>query len=377
MPKRKAPAGDGSAAATSPNPRKKSKNEALAAAREWHDRQRKPGVASDDAAADTTAHTTIRSEGAPNETTAPACSSTFPHKKTKKEALAAAKEWHDRRKTPSVAAISYVTARKPHDSNVQGVATKGASALPSETNKQSATKIPPIAQGEKVASAFDKTESSKGGNIFLRSLRGDKTPLAAPQTGDKDMKKDPPVSSKSTNGNSSLPKGSTDVSTNGNSLLPKESADTLGRSSLSGEENDATTRNGHGFVERMLLLFMFALNVTSAAFIYIQHSHNTNIEKEYLMVIEELRSELSKSRSTETVLRMGIEVIEQSHGNNGTIDDLRDIPDMSDDDIDQGVHAQSKSAGGDWLEQMRILDAEKESLLEDLNDQLARLGIEQ
>ena len=127
MPKRKAPVGVGDKImSASPNPHKKKKKEALAAAREWHDGRAKSGVVVVGVGASPAAENPGAGDGkiaavqqlstasarsdekecdvAATSATA-AATSAAAAKKGKKEALASAREWHDSRAKSGVVVV--------------------------------------------------------------------------------------------------------------------------------------------------------------------------------------------------------------------------------------------------------------------------------
>ena len=309
MPKRKASESNAPAAAdrapsiTSPT-RKKSKKEALTAAKEWHDKRRVSGVAVGPQKADQSASVSANSED----------------KKSKKDALAAAKEWHDKR--------------------------------------ESGVGVGKVASAQKVStlsSLHEVAPKRSGVNGFLQSLR------------------------KQTNSTSNA---SAATAKEGALAKPLPSEPTVKPSSLKSRAStvkvEATTNKGSiGVVEVILVLLFLAMNITTSVYIYEQQSVTQNIHQEFTSQVENIKNELAKSQRVERILRSSINVLEQKQLKNTVLSDMENVYSLYqfyDDHNDEGGKLQSREEGAQWLEGIRNLEVEKASLLNDFDAKLNQIG---
>ena len=414
MPKRKAPEPADDVAAgvsdkittSSPNPHKKNKHEALAAAREWHDGRAKSGVgvgvvvdvfggassaaakagAGDGkiaAAQQQLSATSARSDekecavaaaSAAAATTSAIAAAT---KKSKQEALAAAREWHDGRAKYGVDVVgggASPAAAKAGAGKIAAVQRRSATSAKKEctaaaTSAASAGKIMP----EKVISTqsplYRDVKPSKtdggpgrgGNNAFLKSVRTEKGTALKSKNDDLSSKstniKSPPLTAPSTSGSTNL------------------------SSRFAPGHMDATTKKCIGiFGKSLLFLSLFALNISTAIVsIVVINGLSSSIDalrERHASDVEELVTGVSRSREVEALLRSGIRVLEREmmqakRMDDSSADDARaayGIDDAYVDDLPQSLEEKD-----DWLRGMRALEAEKSRSLENLNAKTSTL----
>lgn len=318
MPKRKASESNAPAAAdrapssTSPT-RKKSKKEALTAAKEWHDKRRISGVAVGPQKADQSASVSATSE----------------NKKSKNEALVAAKEWHDKR--------------------------------------ESGVGVGKVASAQKVStlsSLHEVAPKRSGVNGFLQSLR------------------------KQTNSTSNTPAATAKEGASAKPIQSTQSSEpTVKQSSSksrastvqvdSAANKDKSKGGSIGIVEVILVLLFLAINITTSVYIYKQQSVTQNIHQEFTSQVENIKNELAKSQRVERILRSSINVLEQKQLKNTVLSDMENVYSLYqfyDDHNDEGGKLQSREEGAQWLEGIRNLEVEKASLLNDFDAKLNQIG---
>jgi hypothetical protein len=264
-PKRKAPnsAGDATDSGTSPMPRKKTKAEAKAAAKEWAENRRKKATAPASASP-----SYVRSGRAPTAAVDAVANSgpsvPTPRKTSKAEALAAAKRWHE---TRNLLPVSGACVSSP----------------------------PPGAIGN-----LNKDQSKRvsGGNTFLKSLRTDvQTPVLS-------KKEDPPPAALD-----SVKPATTVVSDNG-------SAGTTSSSAMTPPAQRKSTVKSMSIIRKVLrfLLFSLGLALNVAAILSVmknQLSSFDEFERQHDMETTRLSAAVSKSNELEAVLRTGVSVLEE------------------------------------------------------------------
>ena len=409
MPKRKAPEPADDVAVgvcdklmtSSPNPHKKSKTEALAAAREWHDGRAKSGVVAVGGASPSAGKAgagdgkisdvqqlpaaSARSDEEECAVAATSAAAATTHaaaaEKGKKEALAAAREWHDGRAKSGVVAVvgdasPAVAKARAGVGKIAAVQQRSATSAQKEcasaaTSAASAGKIPenvvstqpPLYRDEKPT----KSDGGPGGgnNAFLKSVRTEKgTALKS--------KKDE-SSSKSTNTESPP------------LTAPSISGSTNLSSRFAPDRTDATTKKYIGIFGRSLLfLSLFALNISMAIVsIVVINGLSSSIDalrERHVSEVEELATRVSKSREVEALLRSGIRVLEREATQAERTDDPADASAVygirtEDTRIDARVDPpQSLEEKDDWLQGMRALEAEKRRGLESLNAKIITLS---
>ncbi len=405
MPKRKAPepaddvaAGVSEKITTScPNPRKKNKHEALAAAREWHDGRAKSGVgvvggtspaaakagAGDGkiaAAQQQLSATSARSdEKECAVAAASAAAAAAATKKSKQEALAAAREWHDGRAKSGVVvggvgASPAVAKAGAGVGKIAAVQRRSATSAQKEcasaaTSAASAGQIMP----ENVISTQSplyrdakptKTDGGPGGggnNAFLKSVRTEKGTALKSKKYESSSKsttiESPPLTAPSISGSTNL------------------------SSRFAPGHMDATTKKYIGIFGRSLLfLSLFALNISTAIVsIFVINGLSSSIDalrERHVSEVEELVTGVSRSREVEALLRSGIRVLEREimqakRMDDSSADDARASYGIDDADVDDVP--QSLEEKDDWLRGMRALEAEKSGSLENLNAQMSTL----
>jgi hypothetical protein len=400
MPKRKAPepadagssvAGVGEKLTLSLNPHKKSKQEALTAARDWHDSLNKSGVggggaspaaakagagAGEIAAVQQRAATHARSqekECAVAASSAAAATSAGPAaKKSKKEALAAAREWHDSRaKSGAVVVGASPAAVKAGsgDCKIAAVQQRSATSARKEfaaaaTSAASARQMPenvistqsPLYRDAKPT----KTDGGPGdgNNAFLKSVRTEKgTALKS---------KNDESSSKSTNIESP-------PLTAPSMTASKKSSS---RVALGHMDTTAKRKNIGIFGKSLLFLSLFALNISMAivAIVVIKDLSSSldELRERHVSEVKELVTRLSTSREVEALLRSGIHVLEQEIVQAKRMNDSADARAMYGIRTDPRIEAdddllQSLEEKDDWLQGIRALEVEKSRGLENLN----------
>ena len=292
-------------------------------------------------------------------TTSPA-----PRKKSKKEALAAAKEWHDKRQQSGVSTKKVANASAPVPTSN---GSKRVAAQKTATSAWANKKVAAISSGSEVETVpkspmqssplFEEEKSRRGGNAFLQSLREEKRSAAA-------------------------------VKEEATSLRPMNGVHST-RTSQSGvvvDENESTMNTGLrrkiDFAELIPVFLFLALNIVAVMFIYDQQASIHNYQISHALEVEKLKAELSKSRGVEAVLWSGIDVLEQAHNVNSSdnvnkiLKDLSEVPALYNIKIEQYVDLQSSDAKRDWLEGIRMKEVEKHLALDDLDEKLVHLGIE-
>ena len=416
MPKRKAPepaddvaAGVSEKITTScPNPRKKNKHEALAAAREWHDGRAKSGVgvgvavgvvggtspaaakagAGDGkiaAAQQQLSATSARSDekecavAAASAAAATTSATAAATKKSKQEALAAAREWHDGRAKSGVVvggvgASPAVAKAGAGVGKIAAVQQRSATSAQKEcasaaTSAASAGQIMP----ENVISTQSplyrdakptKTDGGPGGggnNAFLKSVRTEKGTALKSKKYESSSKsttiESPPLTAPSISGSTNL------------------------SSRYAPGHMDATTKKYIGiFGKSLLFLSLFALNISTAivsiVFINGLSSSIDALRERHVSEVEELVTGVSRSREVEALLRSGIRVLEleimqAKRMDDSSADDARASYGIDDADVDDVP--QSLEEKDDWLRGMRALEAEKSGSLENMNAQMSNL----
>ena len=286
---------------------------------------------------------------APEAATSPA-----PRKKSKKEALAAAKEWHDKRQQSGDSTNKVANASAPAPTSngsktvaAQKTATSAWASSEVETMPKSSMQSSPL---------FEEEKSRRGGNAFLQSLREEKRPAA-------DVKEEA-ASLRPMNGVQHL------TTTQSGVVVENESTMNTG------------TRRKIDFAELILVFLFLALNIVAVMFIYDQQASIHNYQISHAIEVEKLKAGLSKSRGVEAVLWSGIDVLEQTHNVNSSdnvnkvLKDLSEVPALYNIKIEQDVDLQSSDAKRDWLEGIRMKEVEKHLALDDLDEKLVHLGIE-
>ena len=290
---------------------------------------------------------------APEAATSPA-----PRKKSKKEALAAAKEWHDKRQQSgdSTNKVANASAPAPTSNGSKTVAAQ-KTATSAWANKKVAAMISSEVETvpKRSSPLFEEEKSRRGGNAFLQSLREEKRPAA-------DVKEEA-ASLRPMNGVQHL------TTTQSGVVVENESTMNTG------------TRRKIDFAELILVFLFLALNIVAVMFIYDQQASIHNYQISHAIEVEKLKAGLSKSRGVEAVLWSGIDVLEQTHNVNSSdnvnkvLKDLSEVPALYNIKIEQDVDLQSSDAKRDWLEGIRMKEVEKRLTLDDLDEKLVHLGI--
>ena len=379
MPKRKAgetsdddavgvPVGE---TAFSPNaiPRKKSKKEALAAARDWHD------------ARSTSSAGAVASAGRPNaacESASESLSARSSAKKGKKEALAAARDWHDARRSSTTPFPPVVPARTDAVGGARAAAAQPRTIASSTYDGKGCaprTRAAPVGASvvermhEDAAASTqselhrDATTATKGGgrNAFLKSLR------AAMEGDDK------------------ISASNTAIATATNTTTTASTTPSMGGSGTRSSSDVVypAARECIGIVGRAIVcLILFALNIATAivAIVVIRASSSSfdALRERHASEVVELETGLAKSREVEALLRSGVRVLERemmARGDAGRESDVADVramygirPDAGtdDDDDDSKYILQSREERNDWLEGMRVLEGERKMGMEKL-----------
>ena len=410
MPKRKAPVGVGDKImSASPNPHKKKKKEALAAAREWHDGRAKSGVVVVGVGASPAAENPGAGDGkiaavqqlstasarsdekecdvAATSATA-AATSAAAAKKGKKEALASAREWHDSRAKSGVVVVGggaspAVAKAGAGVGKIAAVQLRSATSAQKEcasaaTSADSAGQMMP----ENVISTQSplyrdakpfKTDVGPGGgggnNAFLKSVRTEKGTAIK-------SKNDESSSMSTTNESPPFTAPSISGSTNLSSRFEP------------GHYMDATTKKYiRIFGKSLLFLLLFALNISTAIVsIVVINGLSSSIDalrERHASEVKGLVRGVSRSREVEALLRSGIRVLERDIMQAKRIDDssakddaravygIRTDPRIDDADVDD--LPQSLEEKDDWLRGMTALEAEKSRGLENLNAKIITL----
>ena len=206
-------------------------------------------------------------------------------KKSKKEQLAAAKEWHDKRNFGDKAVADAVPSNRV--GSARGAAMKKQQVTTSTTtHKKTDTKSSTAASNKQQSSLFDdeksSTNSSSGGNALLKLLRKQK---------DTSSTKSEVVA-----------EAPSPIILNGNAT------------SVSASLSSATNTTSHKTARETILLFLFfgLLNIAGGAYmIYNQQISITNFHKQHISDVEQLKAELAKSKDVNALLQSGISVLEQ------------------------------------------------------------------
>jgi hypothetical protein len=316
-PKRKAPNADAADSSTSPTPRKKTKAEAKAAAKEWAENRRKKATTTTTSAAASSAASADVSSGAsaqksPKRSDAAAAAAAAaksdttdptPSKKSKAEAKAAAKTWHESRNRRTDTAGTSVSLMSP----------------------------PPVVSGGPKTEKSTSNSGLGGGNAFLKSLRSEVNTTAVPK------KQDPPSAAPAhakPAKSAASDKGSTAAATATTSSPVETPA-----------QPKSTVKNFIGKVLRFIL-FLLGLTLNVAAIMGImkhQLSSFDEIERQNDSEISRLSAAVSKSSELEAVLRSGVRVLEEKVqrmretmgiGNEAGGFDLHEMYQEEDEDVD-------------------------------------------
>ena len=111
--------------------------------------------------------------------------------------------------------------------------------------------------------------------------------------------------------------------------------------------------------ETILILFLLALNVAAAAYIiYDQYTSNSAFQEQYVLGVEKLNAELSKTLEVEALLRSGIAVLEQEmQVNRNGMENLVEVPSLYKIHLGQYDGLLSHEEKGAWLERLGMLEA--------------------
>ncbi|KAL3789641.1 hypothetical protein ACHAW5_002358 [Stephanodiscus triporus] len=283
-------------------------------------------------------------------------SSTNPHKKSKKESLAAAKAWHDSRAKSEVVGASPAATKAGADDGDIAVAQQQSHVTSRSVEKKGAAAAAARRMPENAISTqsalYRDAKPTGGNNAFLKSLitEGGTTVES---------------SSKPTN-------ITTPTST---ASLMSESANSS--SQVASGHMDAPTKNYLGiFVKSLLLLSLFALNIATAVVAIVVISGLSSsfdaLREQHILEVERLEEKISRSREVEALLRSGIHVFEREMQAERDADfaDVRTIYGIrTDARMDVPQSPEEKNA---WLEGMRTLGEEKKSGSKDL---IAKRGL--
>lgn len=347
-----------------------------------------------------------QSQSAPNAADAATniASPDDPRKKTKQDALSAAKSWHDRRNssnksTAEGGAGSSSSAKKVNGNiNVATLVGKINASVASSSkvvvtaqqsilsdSKKSSKKKSPLLGDDVTTDVFNedsfrkndssKSSSNRGGkggnsNALLRSLRKEKESGA----------KRGSLSSNSTNETPPPSSTATSLSTSDASISSKNDE----KNGTAQKSTDS--KSGTIIGEALIILCLIALSVIAAIFIHDQQTSDKSLIEEHALEVSRLKAEIAISREVEVVLRSKIssvilELEQQSHQweteDLGVVPTLYDIEILAEkqgnDDDDDGL--QSPEAKNDWLEGIRLLTVEKHLGLNELESKLVDFGV--
>ena len=357
------------------NPRKKSKKEALAAARDWHDARSSSSSSSGGVVVVVDGGGASAGPIVVGESTTSKPPAKSPVRKDKKEAHAAAKDWHDakRSSTTSGGALAPVVhARTGAVGGVKMVAVQSRIAASRSDENECAAPAPAEAVDKRMHEDAASTQSAlhrdakpttKGGgkNAFLKSLR-------AVEGGEKELASNSVITTTTTMTTSTAP--STAPSTGGSSTRFSSKVVCFAKEYL-------------GIVSKALLfLILFALNIATAivAIVVIRGSSSSfdALREQHASEVDGLETGLTKSREVEALLRSGVRVLERemmarrdARGESGLADVLAIYGIRTDtsilDDDDANYALQSLEERNHWLEGMRALEEERKLGMEKLD----------
>jgi len=326
------------------------------------------------------AHETEATRSAGSETGSGFDKSPNPRKKSKREALAAAKKWHDKREKSggdatmkgSPGGSKRVTSQRATSARTGGKPTAKLAAGHEENNTLTTRQqimsgaIPsrsPLLGEEK--SLTNTNTGGLGGNVFLESLRKNNN-ISATSIKEEDVHSDsinakPLPVSESVNGSANSSSNSTPV-----------------RNDMArpGHKNTEIRKSICSMGETILILFLLALNVAAAAYIiYDQYTSNSAFQEQYVLGVEKLNAELSKTLEVEALLRSGIAVLEQEmQANRNGMENLGEVPSLYKIHLGQYDGLLSHEEKGAWLERLGMLDVDKNMALDDMDRQLVDFG---
>ena len=325
-PKRKAPTDVVDAAdsgLTSPTPRKRTKAEAKAAAKEWHDNRLKKAAAAAAASSSASVSTISASVGSevssPQKVSAVASDVSIsnvgitakgptPRKKSKAEARAAAKAWHENRNGTSVSSSPprpppSVDGKLTTAKSSRGAGASGNAFLKSvRTDTSTIAVMKPKKEDPPPSPGVDTSKSTRGarGNSFLKSVRAKANTTAVVV---EPKKEDPP----------SAPTSVKPAPTATETASSNEGSTTTTSSVVSPAQPKSTPKSFIGKVLRFFF-FVFGLTLNVAAIIGIinhQLSSFDEFERQNDVEVSRLTALVSKSSELEAVLRSGVRVLEE------------------------------------------------------------------
>lgn len=289
-----------------------------------------------------------------------AIASPNPRKKSKQEALAAAKQWHDRRNHPTKKVAGVDRSAAVPTAGVNGAVT--ASRADVKTGKPAASKVPgaasvdakkqPVPDKKSSQSAlFDDANAtkSKRGNAFLQSLRGSKN-----SAGD------------AANASSAVPANGAASNANCGSTiyLPNNESAT----------NKAKKRSLL-LMDILVILCLVAINAVAGYFVYDHQVSITNSYEQHAIEIEKLKGAISESRDVEAVLQSGINVLVAKQQRWKLLRDAAAEYSIRVETGGDGLDVQTPDEKNNWSELMRFLSEDKRLASTDLDLKLAEHGI--
>lgn len=339
-PKRKAPADVVDAAndsgLTSPTPRKRTKAEAKAAAKEWHDNRVKKAAAAAAAASSSASVSTISASVTSEVSsaqkvpavaiasgnvvnvgitaTAKGATSPTPRKKSKAEARAAAKAWHENRSGRTGTTGASLSPPRPPPSIDGNLTTDksttrgtgGNAFLKSvRTEASTATVMKPKKEDPPPSPGVDTNKSARGagGNAFLKSVRAEAKTSAVVEP----KKEDPPTAA-ATGSTSEKPEPESTAPASSN-----EGSATTASSVVTPAQPKSTPKS---FIGKVLRFVFFVLGLTlnvAVIFGIINHQSSSfdEFERQNDVEVSRLTALISKSSELEAVLRSGVRVLEE------------------------------------------------------------------
>jgi len=331
-PKRKAPTDVVDAAdsgLTSPTPRKRTKAEAKAAAKEWHDNRLKKAAAAAAASSSASVSTISASVGSevssPQKVSAVASDVSIsnvgitakgptPRKKSKAEARAAAKAWHENRSGRTGTTGASLSPPRPPPSSYGNLTTDksttrgtgGNAFLKSvRTEASTATVMKPKKEDPPPSPGVDTNKSARGagGNAFLKSVRAEAKTSAVVEP----KKEDPPTAA-ATGSTSEKPEPESTAPASSN-----EGSATTASSVVTPAQPKSTPKS---FIGKVLRFVFFVLGLTlnvAVIFGIINHQLSSfdEFERQNDVEVSRLTALISKSSELEAVLRSGVRVLEE------------------------------------------------------------------